>query len=123
MSNEEHKHHHGPIKGVQRSVKKVVNKIMPDNRDYRWEELQNIEKRRRQILLLVEEPTWKVLTHWDGTVLRILAFNPLLWITLAIYVTVRLVARDIIPDFLSQTTSDSMTVLGMWVCSSEGNRT
>ena len=112
MSNEQHKHRHGPMKGVQRSVKKVVNKIIPENRDYRWEELKTIEKRRRQILLNVEEPTWKVLMHWDGTVLRILAFNPLLWITLAIYVTVRVFARDTIPDFMSQTTSDSMTVLG-----------
>lgn len=111
MSSESHKRQ-GPIKGVQRSVKKVVKKMLPDNHEYRWKELQRIEKRRRQILLHVEEPSWKVLMHWDGTVLRILAFNPLLWITMAIYVLVRFFARDLIPEFMSETTSDSMTILG-----------
>ena len=105
-------------KGVKRSMKsvsKAVSKMTPSfhQHDYRWEELQRIEKKRRAILLRVEEPTWRVLLHWDGTVLRILAVNPLLWATLAIFVAVRLLARDSqIPTYMGETTSDSMTVLG-----------
>jgi len=112
----EHHHHHknGVMKRGAKSFAKAVG-IMPSHRDYRWEELNQIEKQRRAILLRVEEPTWKVLTHWDGTVLRILAVNPLLWATLAIFVAVRLLARNpeaSFPTFLGETTSDSMTVLG-----------
>ena len=118
---EQPKHHGGihmngkpiqPIKSVKRGVKQAVSLVLPNDHDYRWEELQQIEKRRRAILQNVEEPTWRVLMHWDGTVLRILAWNPLLWITVATYVCVRLFARGMIPEFMGEMTSDSMTVLG-----------
>ncbi|CAB9512125.1 expressed unknown protein [Seminavis robusta] len=101
-----------PLKSVKKSMKHAASLLIPSDHDYRWEELQEIEKRRRAILQNVEEPTWKVLLHWDGTVLRILAWNPLLWITMATYVCVRLFARDLIPEYMGQMTSDSMTVLG-----------
>jgi Bestrophin, RFP-TM, chloride channel len=100
------------MKKATQGVKKVVKKIVPEHRDYRWEELQRIEKRRNQILHHVEEPTWKILLRWDGTVLRILAGNPLLWITLTIYVMMRVFARNSLPEVLGKTTSDSMTILG-----------
>ena len=106
-------HHHTKRKAVVQSVKKAASKLLPKDRDYRWEELQRLEHKRREILLWVEQPTWRVLTHWDGTVLRILAVNPLLWATLVIFVVVRWFARNKeIPEFMGDTTSDSMTVLG-----------
>ena len=97
-------------KGRFKAAAKAVSAILPNQEDYRWEELQRLEKKRRAILVRVEEPTWKVLTHWDGTVLRILCTNPLLYITMAIFVVFRIGAREV--TFLGETTGDSMTVLG-----------
>ena len=106
-------HHHHKGHGVVKSFKKVASKLLPKDRDYRWEELQTLERERREIIGWVEQPTWRVLTHWDGTVLRILAVNPLLWFTMVLFVVVRWMARNYeIPEFMGETTSDSMTVLG-----------
>ena len=112
QDDHKHKHHH-KRHGVVHSVKKAASRLLPSDRDYRWEELQTLERKRREIVGWVEQPTWKVLTHWDGTVLRILAVNPLLWFTIVLFVVVRWVARNHeIPEFMGETTSDSMTVLG-----------
>lgn len=58
----------GVVKGVGKSVQKAARKLVPKERDYRWEELQSLEKKRRNILLRCEEPTWRVLLRWDGYV-------------------------------------------------------
>ena len=79
---------------------------------YRWEELKRIEKQRRAILLRVEEPFWKILSHWDGTVLRILALDPIFWFTIVVYVVIRARARTDLPDFVDQLSSGNMTILG-----------
>jgi predicted membrane chloride channel (bestrophin family) len=82
--------------------------------EYRWEELQRIEKTRRSILLWVEEPFWKTLTHWNGTVLRFLVTDGLMWTTMALYVAVRLVARYAkgVPGFLAELGKGNIAVIG-----------
>mmetsp|Transcript_16426 Transcript_16426/g.45808 ORF Transcript_16426/g.45808 Transcript_16426/m.45808 type:complete len:601 (-) Transcript_16426:186-1988(-) len=80
----------------------VLNPVFfSKNKDMRWEELQSIEKRRRKLLTLVEEPFWKILMHWDGTVLSHLKSDSLLWITIGIYVVIRIGARLGLPDFVA----------------------
>jgi len=95
---------------------KLIGLTSSSSRDYRWEELQHLEKKRREILLWVEQPTWRVLTHWNGTVLRIIATNYLLWLTMAIFVGMRLFVRGRdLPEYMGETTNDSMTVVGAFL--------
>ena len=61
-----------------------------DNSKYTWEELNKIEQRRRAILKRVESPFWRILGYWDGTCLKVLIADGLLWISLAVYIAVRL---------------------------------
>lgn len=92
----------------------AVKTVLPGGKhdDYRWEELQRIEKKRRNILKRAEEPFWKTLTHWDGTVLSHLKGDSVLWLTIAIYIGVRVAAREGLPDFVSGLDSGRMTIVG-----------
>jgi predicted membrane chloride channel (bestrophin family) len=83
-----------------------------EQHEYRWEELQSIEQRRRAILLRVEDSFWKTLLYWDGTVLRNIARDSLFWLTVAIFVAVRVQARLELPDFVANLTTDNVTVVG-----------
>lgn len=88
-----------------------------DKDEYRWAELQRIEKTRRSILLWVEEPFWKILTHYNGTVVRFLVRDLLLYITMALYVAVRLLARYTggVPTFLDELGQGQITVVGGFI--------
>ena len=99
------------IKGVKKSI--VKNFSAAETHDYRWDELRSIEKRRRGILLRVDDPVWKTLLTWDGTVIQILAGDFLFWVTIVIYVGIRLLAHygELPPD-LDEFPVDSITVLG-----------
>lgn len=66
---------------------------MKSDADRHWDELVELEKRRRRILLQVEEPWWRILMHWDGTALGILASDLLFWFTVAVYTVVRVQAH------------------------------
>jgi len=97
---------------LKKSIKKAARVVSKSEQEYRWEELQRIEKRRRAILLRVEDPFWKVLTYWDGTVLRFLSLDPLFWFTIAVYVAVRVGARLGLPDFVSDLGTGNIGVIG-----------
>jgi Bestrophin, RFP-TM, chloride channel len=84
--------------------------IMPNK--YNWSELQENEKRRQAALRYVSEPFWKILTHWDGTVWKILIRDFLFWLTMAIYVGVRFQTRYSLPVFISALSSDNMGLIG-----------
>lgn len=58
-----------------------------------WEELNELERRRRNILTRVELPFWRILTYYDGTCLRALTRDWLCWPTLGVYVFVRMQIR------------------------------
>jgi len=97
----------------------VAKKIVPRKRphhDLRWEELQRIERRRRKILQVVEEPFWKTLCHWDGTVIRQLSKDNVLWLTIAIFIAVRIGARLGLPDFVASIPAGgNITTLGGFI--------
>lgn len=70
-----------------------VSESFQQKQGYTWEELQRIEKDRRSILKRIDEPFWQILSHWDGTCLGVLSRDPLLWMSMALYVLIRLQAH------------------------------
>ena len=78
-------------------------------------QLQSIEKRRRAILLRSELPFYKMLTFWDGTCLKILALDPLMWLTMILYVIIRVRARTGLPDYVEALSSGNIGVLGTFL--------
>jgi hypothetical protein len=74
-----------------------------------WKELQALDKKRRAIVQRVEEPFWKTLLHWDGTVLSDLKTDSVLWFTMALYIATRVLARQELPDFVSNLDSGGRT--------------
>jgi predicted membrane chloride channel (bestrophin family) len=86
----------------------------PDERNYTWEELQAIESRRRAILKQTELPFWKILTFWDGTCLRALASDWLIWATVGLYVLIRIQARftDTMPDYVANLANTDIAIIG-----------
>ena len=51
-----------------------------------WERLNEIERRRLNVLGRTEVSFFRMLFYWDGTVLQAVITKPMLWITLAIYI-------------------------------------
>jgi predicted membrane chloride channel (bestrophin family) len=62
-------------------------------RHYNWEQLLATEARRRKILRCAELPFWRILSLWDGTCLRALAQDYLVWLTIGLYAFIRIQAR------------------------------
>ena len=80
-------------------TQKHLTEIYDDDDLLTHEELKNIEKVRRALLRKVEDPSWKiVLFNWDGTVLSLILFDPLLWFTMLTYTAVRVWSHYSIPD-------------------------
>ncbi|KAL3924700.1 MAG: hypothetical protein SGILL_000887 [Bacillariaceae sp.] len=61
--------------------------------EYSYEDLQRIELQRREILQCVELPFWRILTFWNGTCLKALSHDLLIWVPITIYVAVRIQAH------------------------------
>ena len=100
-----------PIKKTVIVAAQAMNLLNVED-DHHWEELQKLEKRRRSILLQIEEPWWKILLHWDGTVVRNLAFDFLFWFTMAVYIAVRVQSRYGIPKSVTSMGSVDLSLLG-----------
>lgn len=68
-----------------------------------WSELQEIEVRRRAILRRVDMPFWRILFFWDGTCLKVMVRDGLLWMTVFLYVAVR-VQKEIgtLPEYFAK---------------------
>lgn len=83
-------------------------------RELDWEELKTIEARRREILSRSDLPLYKVLTFVEGTCLRALSGDYLLWFTLMVFVVVRLQAYfdGNLPDFANTLGHLNIDVLG-----------
>lgn len=81
---------------------------------YSWEKLKEIEQRRRAILKRTELPFWRILSYWDGTCLNALSADWMLWITVAIYCLVRVLARfqDKIPVVVRVLGDTDIDVIG-----------
>lgn len=95
------------------STATTVNKLVSSNdKEYTWKELESLEKRRRKILQQTEEPFWGILAHWDGTVLTLLLQDSLFWITVGIYIGIRIWARLGIPAYVADLGSGDIAVIG-----------
>ena len=93
------------------------NSTMDDGGQARWEELQKTEKTRRSILLYGDDPVWKILTRYHGTVVPILCKDALLYITMAIYIGVRLMVyyTNSFPSYLAELVQGQITVVGGFI--------
>ena len=84
--------------------------------EHTWEDLEAIETRRRAILLRGEHNLWKTLCCVDGTVIRFLMEDSLFWITVILYVTIRLLARySQIPAFVAGLGDGNLTTIGGFI--------
>ena len=80
---------------------------------YSWEELQKIEKRRRTILKRVDNPFWRILGFWDGTCLKVMVKDALMWATLGLYVAVRICSHTgHPPSYLMDLGSSNIDIIG-----------
>lgn len=81
---------------------------------YSWEELNRLERRRRAILKRVELPFRRILFHWDGTCLRALSRDWLIWLTIILYLGVRIIAwSGAVPELVHElANTESTGVLG-----------
>lgn len=79
-----------------------------------FDELQEIEKERREILLRSELPWWRVLLFWSGTCLREISTDLLVWITISIYASIRVYANltDNVPDAVELLEKTNVGILG-----------
>ncbi len=94
------------------TVKTAAKVISSAEKEYTWDELEAIETRRRAILKRSEEPFWGILAHWDGTVLPSIFTDSLFWITVGIYILIRVWARTGIPDYVVDLGSGDIAVIG-----------
>jgi Bestrophin, RFP-TM, chloride channel len=106
-----------PMEEVQREVQKAARALpfVPQGESHQntWAELDRIEKLRRRILTWSEEPFWRILAHWNGTCLRDMVRSSLFWITIALYVSVRMQSRyGDVPTYVINLDDGSVGVLG-----------
>jgi hypothetical protein len=94
-----------------------IGSITLDDGQARWEDLQKTEKKRRSILLYGDDPVWKILTRYHGTVVPILCKDALLYITMAIYIGVRLMVyyTSSLPSFVAELVQGQITVVGGFI--------
>jgi len=84
--------------------------------DKRWAQLQDLEARRRAIHKRVEEPFWKMLLHWDGTVFRQITRDALFYITIGLYVGIRVHARqESLPSYVDDLGNGQIALLGSFL--------
>lgn len=78
-----------------------------------WEKLNDIDKRRRAVLRAVELPFWRILFHWEGTCLKVLVKDALLWASLACFVMVRIQAHTgNLPGYLVDLEDTNIDIIG-----------
>lgn len=73
-------------KSLRHSIVKLVSGESKSN----WGRLQDIEKKRRALLKRTDESAHKILFSVQGTFWKIVIRTPLVWVTVAIFVLVRL---------------------------------
>ena len=82
--------------------------------DKTYEELQLLENDRRQILRRVEHPFLRILLTWHGTCLKSLISDWLVWLTMIVFVGIRIQARSgqAEPAMAEQMSDTDVHVLG-----------
>jgi predicted membrane chloride channel (bestrophin family) len=89
--------------------KDVATEMRPDFRT-----LKSIERHRREILLRAELPFWRILLFWSGTCLKEISTDLLVWLTMLIYIGIRVCANilDYVPDSVALLEKTNIGVLG-----------
>lgn len=82
-----------------------------------WEQLQAIEKRRRAILQRQGKHSYfRILLFYDGTLVKMLSTDPLLWLTMLIYIIVRIFAHlDRLPEVLNDIAGADIGIVGAFL--------
>ena len=81
--------------------------------DLTLHDLKVIEGRRREILGRVDKPFWRILRYWEGTCLRVLSRDYLVWGCMLIYGVVRLQAHmHDLPGYIQALGSSNVDVVG-----------
>jgi len=86
----------------------------PKPKEYTWTELQAIEAKRRNILERAELPYWRILTYMEGTCLKALSSDWLLWFTMSVFCAIRLQAwtSGMLPEFARELGRMNIDVIG-----------
>lgn len=81
--------------------------------DLSCEDLNTIEGRRREILRRVDQPFWRILRYWEGTCLRVLSRDYLVWGCMLLYGVVRVQAHlHALPGYVQALGSSNVDVIG-----------
>jgi len=59
-----------------------------------YQQLEEIEVQRREVLRGGERPFWRIVLSWNGTCLRALCFDWLIWVPIGVFVTLRILLRQ-----------------------------
>lgn len=97
--------------GVRDQVKRTRRHLL-GLEDYTWEELKQIEKRRREILRRRNLSFFRILTFWDGTVLSALGRDPFVYVLMALYIVLRVAARTHIPYYVAALAESDVAIIG-----------
>jgi Bestrophin, RFP-TM, chloride channel len=68
-------------------------KVVTQKQYVPFQELQDVETLRRKILKRTELPFWRILGYFEGTCLRAMMVDWLLWVTIAVFVILRIILR------------------------------
>ena len=81
-----------------------------------WKELQALEARRRSVLKKTDLPMYLLLTCWNGTVWQILWKDPLVYVVMTMYLTIRVYSYvGNTPDFVSHIDAGSVAIIGAFL--------
>ena len=83
-----------PIRLCSSTCRKLLNRLDSgsDDSTKNWVKLKETERKRRALLKRTDESSYRILFSYEGTFWIILVRSALLWITVAVYILVRLLA-------------------------------
>mmetsp|Transcript_9954 Transcript_9954/g.14249 ORF Transcript_9954/g.14249 Transcript_9954/m.14249 type:complete len:398 (-) Transcript_9954:146-1339(-) len=92
----------------------VIEKNPGGRENLSFQELAEIEKERRQILLRSDLPFWRILLYFNGTSLKEIVTDSLVLTTLLIYVWIRVRAHtiDYVPAAVAMLEKTNINILG-----------
>lgn len=104
------------MKAPSKIVESIKTSVLKGD-ELSWEQLQSVEKRRRAILRRQGKYSFfKIVLFWDGTLLKMLSTEPLLWLTMLIYIIIRIFAHlDTLPEVLNDIAGADIAVIGVFL--------
>ena len=98
----------------ERRLNGVIKKNPGCNENISFEELKCIEKERRELLLRAELPFWRILLYFNGTSLKDIVTDSLVWTSMLIYIWIRVTAHsiDYVPAGAAYLEKTNISILG-----------